>query len=154
MLSWAVPKGPSYNPHDKRLAVETEDHPLEYRNFEGTIPKGEYGGGVVMIWDEGYWEPQEDVETGMRDGNLKIILHGKRLRGKWALIRMAARSSESKKNWLLIKEKDGYAMDNDGLSGFATSVRTGRTMEEILHGEEDKQYEVKNPFESTGRSAC
>lgn len=148
MLSWAIPKGPSYNPRDKRLAVETEDHPLEYRDFEGTIPEGEYGGGVVMIWDEGYWEPQGNTETGIKDGNLKIILYGKRLKGKWALIRMEPKPSESKKNWLLIKEKDEYTMDHDGISGFATSIRTGRTMEEILHGSEAIRNEVKNPFEN------
>lgn len=148
MLSWAVPKGPSYNPRDKRLAVETEDHPLEYRDFEGTIPEGGYGGGVVMIWDEGSWEPQGDTDTGIKDGNLKIILYGKRLKGKWALIRMAGKPSESKKNWLLIKEKDEYILDNDGISEFATSVRTGRTMEEILHGKEEIHNEVKNPFRS------
>jgi bifunctional non-homologous end joining protein LigD len=80
LLSWAVPKGPSYNPKDKRLAVRVEDHPLEYRNFEGTIPKGEYGGGVVMIWDEGYWEPDVNVEDGLIDGMLKFCLKGKRLK--------------------------------------------------------------------------
>lgn len=144
MLSWAVPKGPSYDPRDKRLAIETEDHPLEYRDFEGTIPEGEYGGGVVMIWDEGSWEPQHDVN--LSEGSLKFILHGKRLKGKWALVRMAVRPTETKKNWLLIKEKDEYASDNDCISGFATSVRTGRTMEEILHGKEVVRNEVRNPF--------
>ena len=88
LLSWAVPKGPSYNTRDKRLAVQVEDHPLEYRHFEGTIPKGEYGGGVVMLWDEGFWEPFGNVDEGLRDGSLKFILKGTRLKGKWALVRM------------------------------------------------------------------
>lgn len=88
LLSWAVPKGPSYNTRDKRLAVQVEDHPLEYRNFEGTIPKGEYGGGVVMLWDEGYWEPDGNVDDGLRAGMLKFVLKGRRLKGKWALVRL------------------------------------------------------------------
>ena len=108
LLSWAVPKGPSYNPKDKRLAVRVEDHPLEYRNFEGTIPKGEYGGGVVMIWDEGYWEPDVNVEDGLIDGMLKFCLKGKRLRGRWALVRMKGKTGETSDNWLLLKEKDEY----------------------------------------------
>lgn len=82
LLSWAVPKGPSYNTRDKRLAVKVEDHPLEYRNFEGTIPKGEYGGGTVMIWDEGSWEPFTGVDEGLKVGMLKIVLNGRRLKGK------------------------------------------------------------------------
>ncbi|NLF27787.1 MAG: DNA ligase, partial [Clostridiales bacterium] len=81
LLSWAVPKGPSYDARDRRLAVRVEEHPLEYRNFEGTIPKGEYGGGTVMLWDEGTWEPQSDAEKGLRDGSLKFRLSGRRLRG-------------------------------------------------------------------------
>ncbi|MGI6678956.1 MAG: DNA polymerase ligase N-terminal domain-containing protein [Dehalobacterium sp.] len=101
LLSWAVPKGPSYRTSDKRLAVQVEDHPLEYRNFEGTIPKGEYGGGVVMLWDEGFWEPQGNVEEGLREGVLKFVLRGGRLRGKWALIRLKPKGGETKDNWLL-----------------------------------------------------
>ncbi len=144
LLSWAVPKGPSYNTNDKRLAVHVEDHPLEYRNFEGTIPKGEYGGGVVMIWDEGYWEPYGDVDDGLRDGSLKLALKGKRLRGKWALVRLKAKEGDSKDNWLLLKEKDEFAKATDGISEFTTSIRTGRTMTEIEKGEEERF--TKNPF--------
>lgn len=144
LLSWAVPKGPSYNTHDKRLAVQVEDHPLEYRNFEGTIPKGEYGGGVVMLWDEGFWEPYGNVEEGLREGMLKFILKGKRLGGKWALVRLKAKAGESKDNWLLLKEKDEYVKDTDGISDFTTSIRTGRTMREIEEGEEEKL--TRNPF--------
>ncbi|TQI69042.1 DNA ligase D [Clostridium sp. KNHs216] len=145
LLSWAVPKGPSYDTHDKRLAVQVEDHPLEYRNFEGLIPKGEYGGGVVMLWDEGFWEPQADAAEGLRTGSLKFILKGKRLKGKWALIRMKAKADETRSNWLLLKEKDDYSKTGDGISGFTTSVRTGRTLEEIEKGEGEKF--TRNPFE-------
>ena len=148
LLSWVIPKGPSFNTRDKRLAVEVEDHPLEYRNFEGIIPKPEYGGGVVMLWDEGYWEPRVDVAKGLRDGALKFVLRGHRLKGKWALHRMKSGSAEERKNWLLVKEKDEYTMDNDGISTNDTSVRTGRTMKEI---EGDKSVEHKKlPFERTG----
>jgi bifunctional non-homologous end joining protein LigD len=138
LLSWAVPKGPSYNPRDKRLAVQVENHPLEYRNFEGTIPKGEYGGGTVMIWDEGIWSPQVDVDEGLRLGSLKFVLHGRRLKGKWALVRMKAKDEKEKNNWLLLKEKDEYVQSSDGISDFTTSVRTGRTMEEIEAGTAEK----------------
>ena len=162
LLSWAVPKGPSYNTQDKRLAVQVEDHPLEYRNFEGTIPKGEYGGGVVMLWDEGTWEPYGNVEEGLREGGLKFVLNGRRLRGKWALIRLKAKAKETKDpkeskdpeetkdpkdNWLLIKEKDDYAKTDTGISAFTTSIRTGRTMEEIESGEKEKI--TNNPFNTT-----
>lgn len=142
LLSWAVPKGPSYNTRDKRLAVQVEDHPLEYRHFEGTIPKGEYGGGVVMLWDEGFWEPFGNVDEGLRDGSLKFILKGTRLKGKWALVRM--KTGETRQNWLLLKERDPYAQTDDGVSDFTTSIRTGRTMAEIEAGEGEKF--TRNPF--------
>ena len=148
LLSWAVPKGPSYDTRDRRLAVQVEDHPLEYRNFEGVIPKGEYGGGVVMLWDEGFWEPQSDAREGLREGSLKFVLKGRRLRGKWALVRMKAKEGETRDNWLLLKERDGYARTADGISGFTTSVRTGRTMAEIEAGAEEKI--MRNPFGKTG----
>ena len=160
LLSWAVPKVPSYNTRDRRLAVQVEDHPLEYRNFEGTIPKGEYGGGTVMLWDEGYWEPQPqmDVEEGLISGALKFVLKGRRLKGKWALIRLKPKAGEEKKNWLLLKERDEYAKtaaaDGDFLDEseqgadktLETSIRTGRTMKEIEEGEEAKI--TGNPFQS------
>ena len=107
LLSWAVPKGPSYNPRDKRLAVRVEDHPLDYRTFEGVIAQGEYGGGTVMLWDEGYWEPLVDVEDGLADGDLKFVLDGHRLHGAWVLVHMKPKKGERDNNWLLIKEKDG-----------------------------------------------
>ncbi len=146
LLSWAVPKGPSFNPKDKRLAVEVEEHPFEYRNFEGTIPKGEYGGGVVMLWDEGYWEPLGNVEAGLRQGMLKFTLKGIRLKGQWALVRMQAKAGEKKNNWLLLKEKDAYTQTENGIDHFITSVRTGRTMAEIERGEQDKT--IRNPFQT------
>ncbi len=109
MASWAVPKGPSLDPRERRLAVQVEDHPLEYRKFEGTIPEGEYGAGTVMIWDYGTWQPQEpgSVERAWREGRLKITLHGKKLNGGWMLVRMQnSRLRDNKSNWLLIKERD------------------------------------------------
>ncbi len=147
LLSWAVPKGPSYDTHDKRLAVQVEDHPLEYRNFEGTIPKGEYGGGTVMLWDEGSWEPYGDVDKGLKEGSLKFVLKGRRLKGKWALVRMKAKADETRDNWLLLKEKDEYVKNGDGISEYTTSIRTGRTMTEIEAGQDEKI--VRNPFDRT-----
>ena len=97
LLSWAVPKGPSYNSKDKRLAVHVEDHPISYRNFEGTIPKGEYGGGTVMVWDEGYWEPLNNPKKDLKNGSIKFKLHGERLKGKWTLVHF------KEDNWLVIK---------------------------------------------------
>lgn len=131
LLSWAVPKGPSFNTKDKRLAVQVEDHPIDYRNFESTIPKGQYGGGTVMIWDEGIWNPIIDVDSGLEDGSLKFELRGERLHGKWALIRMKPKPNEKNDNWLLIKEKDEYVKSSAGISQYKTSVRSGRTMAKI-----------------------
>jgi len=101
LKSWAVPKGPSINPKDKRLAVMTEDHPLEYVNFEGVIPEGEYGAGTVEIWDKGTWEPVGDVQTGLQQRKLEFILHGKKLQGTWVLVGF----KNDPKNWLLIKKR-------------------------------------------------
>src|SRR5579871_4834025 len=109
LKSWAVTKGPSFYPGDKRLAVEVEDHPMEYGGFEGIIPKGQYGGGTVMVWDRGTWEPHEDVDEGLKKGSLKFTMHGEKMKGSWALVRMKPRPNErsDKPNWLLIKEHDG-----------------------------------------------
>ncbi len=107
MKSWAVPKGPSYDSHDKRMAVQVEDHPISYADFEGSIPEHQYGAGKVIIWDKGTWEPQDDARKGYADGNLKFVLHGHKLHGKWALIRMKDKG-EKQHPWLLIKEKDEY----------------------------------------------
>ncbi|MGH7767423.1 MAG: DNA polymerase ligase N-terminal domain-containing protein [Candidatus Binatia bacterium] len=108
MLSWSVPKGPSLDPSVRRLAMQTEDHPIDYNQFEGVIPEGEYGGGTVMIWDRGTWEPEvDDVDRALAKGELKFKLHGKKLRGSWALVRMRDRQ------WLLIKHRDKYASTED-----------------------------------------
>ncbi len=144
LKSWAVAKGPSYVVADKRLAVQVEDHPMEYGGFEGVIPKGQYGGGTVMLWDQGTWEPQPaypDVDDGLRKGPLKFILHGTKLQGKWALIRMHGKSggSESKPNWLLIKEYDDFERpptDPGITDAEPNSAVTGRTMEQIAKSED------------------
>jgi bifunctional non-homologous end joining protein LigD len=134
LLSWAVTKGPSVNPADKRLAVRTEDHPISYGTFEGTIPKGQYGGGTVMLWDKGAWEPQDDPRAGLKKGHLSFILHGERLKGGWDLIRM--RGEGKRENWLLVKEKDEYASraSEDFLDELSSSVKSGRSMEQIAGG--------------------
>jgi bifunctional non-homologous end joining protein LigD len=137
LLSWAVPRGPSLDTKEKRLAVRTEDHPIEYGDFEGTIPEGEYGGGTVMLWDRGSWEPRLDVDEGLRDGQLKLNLHGKRLKGGWALVRLRGRKGDrGKQNWLLIKERDEYAGPEKRpiVEREKTSVKSGRSMEEIARG--------------------
>jgi bifunctional non-homologous end joining protein LigD len=132
LKSWAVTRGPSLSPAQKRLAVRTEDHPIAYADFEGTIPKGEYGGGTVMLWDEGEWEPLHDPHDGFKEGMLHFRLEGKRMTGGWALIRMKGKADEKRENWLLVKERDGAADDRDRLlEKNDKSVRTGRKMEEI-----------------------
>ena len=105
LKSWAIPKGPSLDPTDRRLAVEVDDHPLAYRTFEGTIPEGEYGAGRVRIWDHGTWAPLDDPGPGFRNGRLRFELHGKKLRGAWDLVRMHPRGGEKRPHWLLIKER-------------------------------------------------
>jgi bifunctional non-homologous end joining protein LigD len=135
--SWAVTKGPSLNPHDKRLAVEVEDHPLDYGDFEGTIPEGEYGGGTVQLWDRGYWSPESMTpEDGLANGDLKFTLEGKRLHGSWVLVRMKRdRTGGKRVNWLLIKHRDKFARDDDGnLAAEDRSVASGRPMAEIAAG--------------------
>jgi len=140
MKSWAVTKGPSFFPGDKRLAVEVEDHPIEYAGFEGTIPKGQYGGGTVMIWDFGDWRPLVDVDRGLREGNLKFQLFGKKLKGAWALVRMHGRNERpDKPNWLLIKERDEFVRaegDAAIIDTEPTSAVTKRTMEQIAASED------------------
>jgi bifunctional non-homologous end joining protein LigD len=135
LLSWAVTRGPSYNTKDKRLAVRTEDHPLEYGSFEGTIPAKNYGAGTVMLWDTGTWEPQGDAREGLEKGKLAFILHGERLRGRWALVRMRPdeKAKKSKReNWLLIKESDEYANTNANLlEDHTVSAVSGRTLAQI-----------------------
>ncbi|MCK9575112.1 MAG: non-homologous end-joining DNA ligase [Clostridia bacterium] len=145
LLSWAVPKGPSYNSDDKRLAIRVEDHPTDYAGFEGIIPQGQYGGGTVMLWDEGSWVPYGSVNQGLKNGTLKFVLNGKRLMGKWALIKIKT-DNNKQDNWLLIKEKDQF-QNNQNISNFSTSIKTGRTMAQIEKNEEI----VKNPFVKIGK---
>jgi bifunctional non-homologous end joining protein LigD len=137
LKSWAVTKGPSLDPTQKRLAVRTEDHPLEYGGFEGVIPKGEYGAGPVMIWDRGTWEPLSDPDEGLAKGDLKFRLHGDRLNGDFVLVRMKPRKGErGRENWLLIKKRDAYARDGDEpTQDYDTSVVSGRDMEGIETGD-------------------
>ncbi len=143
LKSWAVAKGPSYFTGDKRLAVQVEDHPMEYGGFEGIIPTGQYGGGTVMLWDQGTWEPQtghEDIDQGLRDGSLKFVMHGTKIKGKWALIRMGGKAAnERKPNWLLIKEHDDSERGKDDPCVTVEepdSAVTGRTMEQIASNED------------------
>ena len=135
LKSWAVAKGPSYNVHDKRLAVQVEDHPMEYGGFEGIIPRGQYGGGTVMVWDQGTWEPHVDVDEGLRKGSLKFALNGTKMHGNWTLVRMGGKAAqEGKPNWLLIKEHDNFERTADDPSiteEMPNSAVTGRTLEEI-----------------------
>lgn len=140
LKSWAVTKGPSNNPEDKRLAVRVEDHPLEYGGFEGTIPEGEYGGGTVMLWDQGTWEPIGDPHEGLENGDLKMRIFGERLKGEYVLVHMKGRDTKRKsgpprENWLLIKHKDSYARDKDTLTTrFTRSVASGRDFKQIASG--------------------
>ncbi len=148
LKSWAVTKGPSTNPSDKRLAVHVEDHPLDYGDFEGTIPEGQYGGGTVMLWDEGTWEPIGDPHKGLEEGDLKFVLHGKRMKGEWVLVHMKGRDQKTRngprENWLLIKHRDRYATESDGLvEKFTTSVETGRDLEGIAKGLKSRKKSTK-----------
>ena len=142
--SWAVTKGPSLDPSVKRLAVEVEDHPLDYGDFEGTIPEGEYGGGTVQLWDRGAWQPEGDPHDGLKRGDLKFVLAGERLKGAWVLVRMrhdresrsARGKSTARNNWLLIKHRDAFARDGeaDDVLQDETSVASGRTLKQIALG--------------------
>ncbi|HEY4307245.1 MAG TPA: DNA polymerase ligase N-terminal domain-containing protein [Gemmatimonadaceae bacterium] len=138
MKSWAVPKGPNYDPSVKRLAMEVEDHPIEYNKFEGTIPKGQYGGGTVMLWDRGTYEAEDgggadSLRDGYERGNLKFVLKGERLLGGWVLVRL--KRPGARNQWLLIKHRDEYATSKvDVTEAVLTSVTTGRTMDGIAGG--------------------
>jgi bifunctional non-homologous end joining protein LigD len=141
LKSWAVPKGPSLDPDDKRLAMRTEDHPLDYGSFEGTIPKGEYGGGTVMLWDQGKWlpEPGKDPRRTIEEGHLHFALEGERMKGEWVMFRLKPRPGEKAEPWMLKKVTDDFADPSDGdalVDNCVTSVTTGRTMAEIAAGED------------------
>ncbi len=143
MKSWAVPKGPSTDPSQRRLAMHVEDHPMEYNTFEGIIPESEYGGGTVMLWDRGTYVPNGDdaadgadaIRRGYQEGRLKIAFRGKRLRGGYVLVRMRKRDADDERAWLLIKERDEDAdSDRDLVREATTSIATRRTMEQIASG--------------------
>jgi bifunctional non-homologous end joining protein LigD len=145
LVSWAVPKGPSMNPADKRLAIRTEDHPLEYADFEGVIPEGQYGAGPVMVWDKGTYEPEADIppDKQLARGKIDVALQGEKLRGGFTLIQTGTRLAgpSDRKRWLLIKHRDEYAdpswdIDNPELD---RSVLTGRTLKEIEEGRPGKK---------------
>ncbi len=153
MKSWAVPKGPSLDPAVKRLAMQVEDHPIEYNIFEGTIPQGEYGGGTVMLWDRGTYDyggsdevdPVEGIRRGYAKGDFKIVLHGKRLTGSWVLVR-TRRGDPKRAQWLLIKHRDDAAEpDSEVVEEYRTSVATGRTMDEIAAGRKPRTRRAAGP---------
>src|SRR6187399_2534005 len=151
--SWAVTRGPSLDPRDRRLAVEVEDHPLDYGDFEGTIPKGQYGGGTVQLWDRGYWLPEgrKTPQQALADGDFKFTLQGEKLHGSWVLVRMKHdRMGGKRNNWLLIKHRDDFAVDTDGAEVLAEdrSIASGRTMAAIAAG----KGRAPNPFMLAGKS--
>ena len=153
--SWAVTRGPSLDPKDRRLAVEVEDHPLDYGDFEGTIPKGQYGGGTVQLWDRGHWIPEagfEDVARALEVGELKFVLEGERLRGSWVLVRMKGDRNPKRDNWLLIKHRDDAAVDGEGgaLAAEDRSIASGRTIAQIAAGKGRKP----KPFMRTASRAA
>lgn len=132
LLSWAVPKGPSLDPSVKRLAMQVEDHPIDYAGFEGVIPEGEYGGGTVMVWDKGTWTSESpDPAAGMEKGDLKFTLHGKKLKGSWVLVRTRGFGSSSKTSWLLIKHRDEFATDEDVTEQMPRSAISNRLLADI-----------------------
>jgi bifunctional non-homologous end joining protein LigD len=129
LLSWAIPRGPSTDPSIKRLAMQVEDHPLEYGGFEGVIPEGEYGGGTVMVWDRGTWVPEiPDVDEALKTGRLKFTLRGSKLKGSWALVRTKTNERNNRSSWLLIKHKDRYDSPSDIVTEKPRSLSSGRLM--------------------------
>jgi bifunctional non-homologous end joining protein LigD len=157
LLSWAVPKGPSLDPSVKRLAMQVEDHPIEYAKFEGVIPKGEYGGGTVMVWDIGTWtQEQSDVEAALKKGDLKFTLHGKKLRGSWVLVRTRGFGGSSKPTWLLIKHRDEYASDVDITQTKPKSVLSGRLLADIAkeNGGDVEEAATGDPARPQARKAA
>ena len=132
LLSWAVPKGPSLDPSVKRLAMQVEDHPREYADFEGVIPEGEYGGGTVMVWDQGQWLPEsDDVDEALQKGDLKFTLRGKKLQGSWVLVRTHGYGSKEGRSWLLIKHRDEFASKRDITVEEPRSVLSRRLLADI-----------------------
>ena len=150
LLSWSVPKGPSLQPGSKRLAVRTEDHPLDYRDFEGIIPEGEYGGGTVVVWDRGTWTPEGDARDMMKRGRLTFDLHGEKLRGRWHLVR--TRPQGKQEGWLLFKSKDAEARGGaEIVDARPESVISGRTVEEVAKDADAVWHSNKQPPAAPGR---
>src|SRR6202167_1486379 len=159
LKSWAVPKGPSLDPADKRLAMQVEDHPVSYFDFEGTIPAGNYGGGTVMVWDEGTWEPlspvpvdgvylpgtEKEAAAMLTKGDLKFRLKGKRLKGDFALVHIKGRSGSKGNEWLLIKKKDNDVVPAFNIDKYETSVLTDRTMAQIAGDEGSAEWKSSRP---------
>jgi bifunctional non-homologous end joining protein LigD len=136
LLSWAIPKGPSFDPSVKRLAAQTEDHPLDYASFEGVIPEGEYGGGTVMLWDEGTWKPEvPDVDAAIKKGDLKLTIEGRKVKGSWVLVRIKSWDKSGEKSWLLIKHRDEHVTQEDVTLAQPWSVKTGRSLRKIAEDE-------------------
>ncbi|MFM9844537.1 MAG: DNA ligase D [Dongiaceae bacterium] len=157
LKSWAVTRGPSIDPGDKRLAVQVEDHPLEYGDFEGTIPAGEYGGGTVMLWDSGTWESLGDAHRMLRDGRLTFRLRGKKLKGEWHLVRMRGSPREKRANWLLIKSRDDAARPGSGdmvVTQQDRSVKTGMTLKQIESDKKGKQWSSKKRAAEKSVETC
>ena len=155
LWSWAVTRGPSLDPSEKRLAVHVEDHPLDYADFEGIIPKGSYGAGSVVVWDQGSWVPEGDAAAGMKKGHLSFELVGKKLKGSWHLVRLKAREKEKRDNWLLIKAQDEYATaDGDILESAPKSIKSGLTNEEIAEGKKPKAIKASKSRKAQKKSTA
>jgi bifunctional non-homologous end joining protein LigD len=153
LLSWAIPKGPSFDPSMKRLAAETEDHPLDYADFEGVIPAEEYGGGTVMLWDRGTWTPESpDVDAALKKGDLKFAIHGEKLSGSWVLVRIRSwDKKQGERSWLLIKHRDAFASTDDVTLAKPWSVATSRSLKQIAidgGGDAEKAAEADPPATS------
>ncbi len=155
LKSWAVPKGPSFDPSRKALAVQVEDHPIDYGDFEGIIPEGEYGGGTVLLWDTGTWECLHDPHEGMATGRMHFVLHGQKLVGEWSLVQMHGKAGDEGKNWLLMKVKDKFATAKGDITADAPdSVKTGRTLDQIASASDKvwtRDGEVSSPVTPRGK---
>jgi len=154
LLSWAVPKGPSLDPSVKRLAMQVEDHPIDYASFEGVIPEGQYGGGTVMVWDRGTWIAEsEDTETALKKGDLKVTLEGEKLHGSWVLVRTRGFGSTGGKSWLLIKHRDRFASNIDITAQEPRSATSNRLLAEIAseEGGDVAKASSGDPPTKTGR---
>jgi bifunctional non-homologous end joining protein LigD len=154
LLSWAVPKGPSLDPSVKRLAMQVEDHPVDYANFEGVIPEGEYGGGTVMVWDNGQWIPEsDDPAAALQKGDLKFTLLGKKLRGSWVLVRTRGFGSKADKSWLLIKHRDKYSSQKDVTAEEPRSVLSNQLLADIAreNGGDVEKAATGDPVKESNR---